>query len=136
MATAQQRITSSAIHKQKSDDTLPYPNIYQLWEQLRDNPQAVLVWNNFDICQSMLQRPRSMAPEDQARRERVRQRIIDYNAHLAAVCATDAHCYYNGNAVFKSTLQGSDISPFDYFHLSLTGQTRLAATAWQAANFD
>jgi lysophospholipase L1-like esterase len=115
---------------------LSIPDVYQLWEQLRDNPQAVLVWNSFDICQSMLQRPRSMAPADQARRERVRQRIVDYNAQLAAVCVTDAHCHYDGDAVFTSALQRSDISSFDYFHLSLTGQARLAATAWQAANLD
>jgi hypothetical protein len=45
----------------------------------------------------MLARPGSTAPEDEARRQRVRQRVIDYNAALAEVCELYVRCRFDGN---------------------------------------
>jgi len=114
---------------------LSIPDPIQLWALYRDNANAVAIWNLFDVCQAALERPRSDAPEDVARRERVRQRVIDYNRQLAEVCAQYPRCRYDGGAVFNSTLDLADISPFDYFHLSARGQARLAETAWAASGF-
>lgn len=111
------------------------PDPTKLIPLLRNERRAVAVWDAFDICQSALARPQSDGPEDVARRERVRQRVADYNAALAEVCARYPQCRYDGGALFSGSLEPADISPFDYFHLSARGQARLAETAWAAAGF-
>lgn len=111
------------------------PDPTRLLSILRNDRRAVAVWGAFDICQSALDRPQSDAPEDVARRARVRQRVIDYNAALAEVCARYQGCRYDGGAVFNGALEAADISPFDYFHLSARGQARLAEAAWAASGF-
>jgi hypothetical protein len=83
----------------------------------------------------MLTRPGSTAQADVDRRARVRQRVIDYNAELAAVCAAYVHCHFDGNAVFGTDFMRSDVSTRDYFHPSVSGQAKPAAISW-AAGFD
>lgn len=112
---------------------LSVPDPLQLWALHRNNRRAVAVWESLGICQSALARARSNAPEDTARRERVRQRVRDYNAELAAICAQYAQCRYDNGAVFSSSPAPEDISPLDYFHLSAQGQARLAELAWAAS---
>lgn len=109
------------------------PDPTKLVSILATNPRATLVWEAFSICQSVLLRPTSTAAEDVARRDRVRQRVIEYNAVLAEVCAAYARCRYDGGAVFAGTLEAADVSTFDYFHLSARGQARLAEAAWAAS---
>lgn len=111
------------------------PDPTRLLAILGDNRRAVAVWDAFDICQTALLRPLSTTPEDVARRERVRQRVADYNAALAEVCARSPGCRYDGGRVFNEALEAADISPYDYFHLSARGQGRLAEAAWAAAGF-
>jgi lysophospholipase L1-like esterase len=111
------------------------PDPTKLVPLLRGERRAVAVWDAFDVCQSALARPQSEAPEDVARRERVRQRVAAYNAALAEVCARYPQCRTDGGALFSDSLAAADISPFDYFHLSARGQARLAETAWAAAGF-
>ncbi len=98
--------------------------------------RAQVVWDAFAVCQTALLRPLSQAPEDIARRERVRQRVADYNTVLAEVCASHPRCRYDGGAVFNAPLSAADISSFDFFHLSAQGQTRLAELAWAATGFE
>lgn len=107
------------------------PDIYRLWLILRDNRAARTTWNLLRICQSLLARPASTAPADVARRSRVRQRIIAYNAQLASVCAGYVHCRFDGNAVFGYPYQPRHVSRRDYFHPSLEGQTTLAEITWR-----
>jgi lysophospholipase L1-like esterase len=109
------------------------PDPTRLLELFRGSRSARVVWDLFDVCQSALARPASALPDDVARRERVRQRVADYNAQLAAVCAQYQQCRYDGGAVFNATLEAADISTADYFHLSVRGQARLAETAWAAS---
>lgn len=111
------------------------PDPTQLVGILGGDRRARAVWEAFGVCQAALARPQSQAREDVARRERVRQRVSDYNAALAEVCARHPGCRYDGGAVFAAPLSVADISPFDYFHLSASGQARLAAAAWAAAGF-
>lgn len=112
---------------------LSIPDPTKLLPLFRDNPRAVLIWDAFDVCRVALDRPTSEAPADVARRERVRQRVADYNRQLAEICAQHAQCRYDGGAVFNGALEAADVSPFDYFHLSARGQTRLAELAWGAS---
>ncbi len=114
---------------------LSIPDIYNLWNILKDNASARSTWSLFNICQSMLANPTSIDPVDVARRARVRQRVVDYNTELANVCATNIHCRFDNNAVFNTAFIPSDISTRDYFHPSISGQTKLAAGSY-AATYD
>ena len=106
------------------------PDVSNLWTLLHNDFGAQLIWGLFSICQSLLDNPASMAQADVDRRARVRQRNIDFNTKLSEVCATFAKCKTDGNAVFNGPVAVGDISTRDYFHPSLAGQTKLAATAW------
>lgn len=107
------------------------PNVYQLWNLFKGNWWARLIWSSAGICQSLLANPTSTQQADVDRRETVRQRNIAYNAALAEVCALHARCRFDGNAVFGTTFTASDVSG-DYFHPSVAGQAKLAATSWAA----
>ncbi|HUS17514.1 MAG TPA: SGNH/GDSL hydrolase family protein [Chloroflexia bacterium] len=111
------------------------PNIYNLWAILHDDSSARATWSLFSICQSMLVNPQSTAQADVDRRNRVRQRVVDYNTQLAEVCAQYVHCRFDNNAVFNTTFVPADVSTRDYFHPSITGQARLALGSY-AATFD
>jgi len=109
------------------------PNIYNLWSVLKGNFAARTVWSGLGICQSMLANPLSTSSADIARRERVRQRNIDFNTQLQQVCALYPQCRFDNNAVFNTTFVASDVSTRDYFHPSIAGQKKLASVAWQAS---
>jgi lysophospholipase L1-like esterase len=106
------------------------PNIYHLWELYHDDLAAQVAWFTFGVCQSMLANPTSTAQADVERRERVTQRIRDYNAALAAVCAEYRQCRFDGFAAFKADFTKADVIHLDYFHPSLSGQAKFAAGTW------
>lgn len=111
------------------------PDVYHLWEILHTNSSAVSTWNLYGICQSLLQNATSTSQADEARRQRVRQRNIDFNTALAEVCAQYIHCRFDNNASFNLQFVPDDVSTRDYFHPSIQGQTKAAATAW-GSTFD
>jgi hypothetical protein len=111
------------------------PDIYRLWALFHNNPTAVFIWRLTGFCKSMLARPTSTAPEDEARRQRVRQRVVDYNSELKQVCVIYVQCRFDGNAVFEFQFQPEHVSRRDYFHPSLAGQRRLANVTWTAGYF-
>ena len=112
---------------------LSIPNIYNLWYILKDNSSARAAWSLFNVCQSMLANPMSMAQADIDRRNAVNQREVDFNTQLQAVCALYPQCTFDNNAVFNTAFVVSDVSTIDYFHPSLAGQTKLASVAWNAS---
>lgn len=107
------------------------PDAYRLWELFRTNYWARLVWSAGDICQSLLQDPGSTRTADVQRRADVRQRNIEYNVALEEVCGMYPRCRFDGNAVFDTAFVRSDVSG-DYFHPSIAGQAKIAATTWAA----
>jgi lysophospholipase L1-like esterase len=110
------------------------PNIYNLWSILKGSSSARSTWNLLNICQSMLANPSSTASADEARRQRVNQRNVDFNAALKSVCtAYGSNCRYDDNAVFNTAFVTSDVSTRDYFHPSVSGQAKLANVSWGAA---
>jgi lysophospholipase L1-like esterase len=111
------------------------PNVYRLWEILHTNLGAVLIWSLGGICQSLLANPMSTAPGDVARRKQVYDRTVADNVAIAGVCAAFIHCRLDGYAAFKLQFVPSDVSTRDYFHPSIAGQAKAAATTW-AATFD
>jgi len=109
------------------------PDIKQLWDVGRTSFLARTAWSLFNICQSMLDNPRSFASADVARRDRVQQRVIDYNAELAAACAAyGPNCRFDGNAVFNFPFTLAQVSGWDYFHPNATGQAMLADVSYRA----
>ena len=119
-----------------SPDTVVFvvsiPDIYRLWAILHDDPSARLAWRLTGFCKSMLANAGSTAPADEARRQRVRQRVIEYNDVLETVCASYVMCRFDGNAVFEYRFRPRHVSTRDYFHPSLEGQRVLAEVTWNA----
>lgn len=106
------------------------PDVYKLWKLFYTNSTAVRTWNTYDICQSMLANATSLAQEDEDRRQRVRQRVIDFNTILRNVCGAYANCKYDGDALFNYEFVPTDVSTRDYFHPSKSGQKTLAEKSW------
>jgi lysophospholipase L1-like esterase len=111
------------------------PNVYRMWFILQDNVLARTAWRTFDICQSLLEDARSTDSDDVARRRAVRKRNIAFNQVLDEVCALYIHCRFDEGAVFNDPFTPEDVSNRDYFHPSISGQTRLAQVTW-SASFD
>src|SRR5205823_6099387 len=111
---------------------LSIPNIFNLWNVLKSNFLAQLTWGAAGICQSMLANPTSTSTTDTQRRLRVQQRNIDFNTQLQQVCALNIHCRFDGGAAYNLVFASSDVSTLDYFHPNVSGQTKAAATAWNA----
>lgn len=109
------------------------PNVYNLWSLFKGKLSATNIWDGLGICQSMLANPTSTAQADVDRRNRVRQRNIDFNTQLQQVCAQFSQCHFDNNAVFNTTFVTTDVSTLDYFHPSLAGQAKLASVAWGAS---
>ncbi|HYN69533.1 MAG TPA: SGNH/GDSL hydrolase family protein [Candidatus Eisenbacteria bacterium] len=106
------------------------PDVYQLWLIEKGNLSARTTWGLFSVCQSMLANPLSTDEADIDRRQRVRQREIDFNDALLRVCAAYRQCRSDNGAVFNTAFTAADVSTRDYFHPSLAGQAKLAAGTW------
>jgi lysophospholipase L1-like esterase len=107
------------------------PDIKRLWFIGKDNGTARFYWSAGGICQSMLANPTSTAQADEDRRNRVRQRVIDFNTQLAQACAAyGANCKFDNNAVFNYPFVLSQVSGWDYFHPNRDGQRVLAAVTY------
>ncbi|GIJ79662.1 Lysophospholipase L1 [Micromonospora phaseoli] len=109
------------------------PDVHRLWSVGRGSSSARTAWSLFGICQSILANPTSTAQADVDRRNRVRQRVIDFNGQLAAACAAyGSNCKYDGNAVFGYPFTLAQLSGWDYFHPNTTGQQVLATVSYPA----
>jgi lysophospholipase L1-like esterase len=103
------------------------PDVKRLWRIGKDNVVAKSFWAIGRICPSMLANAASSAKKDQARRDRVRERVREYNAQMAAACAAYAPgCRYDGGAVFSYPFTLDHVSKWDFFHPNADGQRALA----------
>ncbi|GII82459.1 lipoprotein [Sphaerisporangium siamense] len=108
------------------------PDVKRLWRLGKDKVVARSFWALGHICPSMLARASSDAKKDRARRERVRDRVRDYNAEMAAACAAYAPgCRSDGGAVFDYPFTLDHISRWDYFHPNADGQKALARATFK-----
>jgi lysophospholipase L1-like esterase len=109
------------------------PDIKRLWAAGKDSASARNTWGSFGICQSMLANPSSTAAADNARRDRVRQRVVDFNTQLAQACAAyGSNCAFDGNAAFNYPFSLGQVSTWDYFHPNAAGQAVLAQISYTA----
>ncbi|MFD9213161.1 SGNH/GDSL hydrolase family protein [Streptomyces sp. NPDC087659] len=106
------------------------PDLKRLWSTGRGNPLGKQIWK-FGICASMLGEADDLGPAAQERRALVHDRVVAYNRALRDVCAKDLRCRYDGDAVFDYRFTGEQLSPWDWFHPSRNGQSRLAEIAYR-----
>jgi lysophospholipase L1-like esterase len=108
------------------------PDIKRLWRIGKENVVAKSFWALGRICPTMLADAGSTAKKDQARRDRVRERVQDYNAEMANACAAyGPGCRYDGGAVFSYPYTLDHISKWDFFHPNADGQRALAQTTFK-----
>jgi lysophospholipase L1-like esterase len=107
------------------------PDVYHLWEIGRGSAWIRFVWSTFGICQSLLANAGSSSPANEARRQRVQDRVIAYNAELDAACDDyEGTCEYDGETVFEFDFTLDHVSSWDYFHPNTNGQRALAAATY------
>ncbi|MFG3303763.1 SGNH/GDSL hydrolase family protein [Streptomyces wuyuanensis] len=106
------------------------PDLERLWSTGRGNPLGKQIWK-LGICASMLGDADDLGPAAVERRALVHDRVVDYNRALRDVCAKDLRCRYDGDAVFDYRFTGEQLSPWDWFHPSRNGQSRLAEIAYR-----
>ncbi|MBT2413355.1 SGNH/GDSL hydrolase family protein [Streptomyces sp. ISL-12] len=107
------------------------PDLKRLWSQGRTSALGKQVWK-LGICPSMLGDADAVDAAATSRRAAVAQRVEDYNAVLAEVCAADERCRTDGGAVYDYRFGTGQLSHWDWFHPSVDGQARLAAIAYRA----
>lgn len=108
------------------------PDLARLWRVGKAEPVVRTTWERLAICQSMLADPLSTAGEAEARRGRVRERVVEYNRIMAKACGEHPTCRWDGDAVFDYEFSLDMVSPRDYWHPSLLGQHTLADLSWAA----
>lgn len=108
------------------------PDVKRLWSVGKDSSAARSAWSSYSICQSLLANPTSTDPADEARRDRVRQRVVDFNGVLTELCAQNLSCKTDGGAVFGYPFVLSQVSGWDYFHPNTSGQAVIAEKTWAA----
>ncbi|MGB8382033.1 MAG: SGNH/GDSL hydrolase family protein [Dermatophilaceae bacterium] len=101
------------------------PDVYQLWQIYHASATAQWVWDVANICQSLLSAERT-----EQQRQAVRQHTMALNAALQQECARLTRCKFDGYALFNYQFTRTDISVLDYFHPSLSGQSKLASITW------
>ncbi|GHD98383.1 lipoprotein [Streptomyces alanosinicus] len=106
------------------------PNLKWLWSQGRTNPLGKQVWK-LGICPSMLSDADDLTGAAVVRRDRVQQRVVEYNKVLKDVCAKDRRCRFDGGAVYGYRFGADQLSHWDWFHPSKDGQARLASIAYR-----
>ncbi|MFE3855807.1 SGNH/GDSL hydrolase family protein [Streptomyces griseorubiginosus] len=106
------------------------PNLKRLWSQGRTNPMGKQVWK-LGVCPSMLADADALDAAATERRNTVQERVEEYNAVLQQVCGKDAHCRYDGGAVYDYRFGTDQLSHWDWFHPSVNGQARLAEIAYR-----
>jgi hypothetical protein len=63
------------------------------------------------------------------------QRLRDLNSAAQAVCAEfPGNCAYDNGAVYRIDFSPSDLTAFDNFHLTASGEAKISAATWPAAS--
>ncbi|MBW8796482.1 MAG: SGNH/GDSL hydrolase family protein [Streptomyces sp.] len=106
------------------------PNLKRLWSEGRTNPLGKQVWK-LGICPSMLSDADNLTSAATVRRDKVQQRVEEYNKVLKDVCAKDRRCRFDGGAVYAYRFGTGQLSHWDWFHPSTDGQSKLAAIAYR-----
>jgi lysophospholipase L1-like esterase len=107
------------------------PDVTAILPAASSDPTARFLWSHGG-CATVLEDPRSTAPEAVERRAAVADRIREYDAALAGACGALPRCIYDGGALHGYTPTLQQLSALDRFHPSLTGLHELADLEWAA----
>lgn len=145
---SEDQMTSAAVYRANVDAALSVinanapqakvfvssvPDVKRLWAVAKDSFKARMAWAALAICKSLLANPASTAPADEQRRDRVRQRVVDFNTQLEQACTDYGdRCVFDNNAVFNTQFTLDQVSGWDYFHPNVGGQKRLADVTYRA----
>ncbi|NGO44132.1 SGNH/GDSL hydrolase family protein [Streptomyces ureilyticus] len=106
------------------------PDLKRLWSIGRTNEESKEMWQ-LGICSSMLAEPDDLGAAASSRRDKVQDRVKEYNAVLEDVCEKDKLCRFDGGAVYKYRFDAAQLSTVDWFHPSTSGQKLLAEMAYR-----
>lgn len=106
------------------------PDLKRLWSTGRTNELSKRMWE-LGICPSMLADPDALDAAATSRRDKVQDRVEEYNAVLEEVCQKDKRCRFDGGAVYKYRFGTAQLSTWDWFHPSTSGQKLLAELAYR-----
>lgn len=106
------------------------PDLKRLWSTGRGNPLGRQIWR-LGFCASMLGDAQDEGRRARERRQMVYDRVVAYNGVLEEVCAKDRRCRYDGGDVFDLRFTGKQLSHWDWFHPSRSGQSSLAEIAYR-----
>jgi lysophospholipase L1-like esterase len=127
-------VEAMRLLRAKSPKTQVYvssvPDLKRLWSTGRGNPLGREIWK-LGLCASMLGNAQDNSAGARKRRQKVYDRVVAYNGVLKDVCARDRLCRYDGGAVFDFRFTGAQLSQWDWFHPSTSGQGRLAEIAYR-----
>ncbi|GAB2464218.1 SGNH/GDSL hydrolase family protein [Xylanimonas ulmi] len=110
---------------------LSVPDLNQIWEIGKDDPDAVALWDKSPSCRSLLWHADSTAADDATRRAAVAERVQQFNAAIAGACAALPTCVSDGGALHDVRFSADEVSSIDHFHPSALGQAKIADVAWQ-----
>ncbi|MGW7617160.1 SGNH/GDSL hydrolase family protein [Streptomyces antimycoticus] len=105
------------------------PDLKRLWSEGRKNVFGRQIWK-LGICPSMLKDSEHLDAASNDRRQRVADRVTEYNKVLKDVCGRDVLCRYDP-AVHEYRFTTSELSKWDWFHPSKAGQAQLADMAYR-----
>ncbi len=111
---------------------LSVPDLNQIWTLGRDNPKAAQLWSKFWGCRNLLRNPTSTAPQVEASRQAVADRVKEFNAVIAEECAASGNCISDNGALNEHRFTTAEVSSIDFFHPSSEGQRAIAGIAWTA----
>jgi lysophospholipase L1-like esterase len=112
-----------------------FPHFHTMTQADPTTRAALLLWVNSNRCPPYLG---TYGPSTTAVSNSY---LAKYDASLEKVCQEiDAaegaggglHCTYNAALLADSDFTATDLSTYDYFHPSLTGQAKMAEDAWRA----
>jgi lysophospholipase L1-like esterase len=106
------------------------PDVYHVWELAHTRKSAQEVWA-LGVCQSLLANPASTAAADNARRQKFRERIDQYDSVMAAACKDyGPRCRWDNGAAHGVAFTIDKLNSLDFFHPNSEGQTALAEVTY------
>ena len=106
------------------------PDVYHVWELAHTRKSAQEVWG-LGVCQSLLANPTSTAAADNARRQKFRDRIDQYDSAMAAACKDyGSRCRWDNGAAHGVAFTVDKLNTLDFFHPNADGQTALATVTY------
>jgi lysophospholipase L1-like esterase len=106
------------------------PSIEGLYVAAKGDPAATQAWGSYGVCPVALADPGSTDEADVQRRQAVEARVTEMNAALANVAAAFDNVLFDGGRAQRVTFDLPELSSFDYFHPSVTGQNLLVDEEW------